>query len=102
MSDTELSFDDDDDISVLDEIENLLQKSEDLYTCISNSFQTLQNIQTQISNSQSICVRQGDWVGDFEEVLNTCHNNILNKIREGTECDFSDELLNIIDNYTFL
>lgn len=89
------------DISVCQEIGELIEKCEELQDCIHNSFEALNTIQSMMENHQSITVTYNEWSGDFEELLELFHNDALTNIKNGNPSNFGQELLKMLDDTIF-
>ncbi len=89
------------DISVCDEIEQLIERCEELHEHIHNSFETLQNINTLVKNSTNIMVKYNDSIMDFDEILEKAHLHALDNIKEKNINNFGDKLLSMIDMCVF-
>ena len=89
------------DISVCEEIGQLIERCEDLNNHIHNSFETLQNINSLIKTNTNITVTYNNLTCDFDEIIETFHNNALNNIKENGENSFSYILLKEIGNRYF-
>jgi hypothetical protein len=89
------------DISVCEEIGQLIEQCESLHDHIHNSFDTLKNIHSLVENNNNIIVTYNDWSGDFDEVLELFHQDAMNNIKDGKESMFSQELLKMIDDTVF-
>lgn len=90
-----------DDISVCDEIGQLIERCEDLQEQIHNSFETLQNIQSLVASHNNISVTYNEWTGDFEELLDVFHDEALKNINEGRPSDFGIKLLKMLEGVHF-
>jgi hypothetical protein len=89
------------DISVCEEIGQLIQNCEHLEKQIHTSFDTLNNIQTLIKNHNNIIVTYNDWTGDFDELLELFHDEALTNIKNGKSSDFGKELVKMLDDTIF-
>ncbi len=87
--------------TVCDEIEQLIERCEELHEHIHNSFETLQNIETLVKNHTNILVKYNDSVIDFDEILEKAHLEALENIKEKGINTFGDKLLNTIDLCVF-
>ena len=90
-----------DDISVCEEIGQLIERCEDLQEQIHNSFETLQNIHSLVQNKNNINVTYNEWTGDFEELLEVFHEESLKNINEGRPSDFGNKLLKMLEEADF-
>ncbi len=86
-----------DDISVCEEIGQLIERCEELQEHIHNSFETLQNIHSLVKSQNNINVTYNEWSGDFEELLEVFHDEALKNINEGRSADFGVKLLKMLD-----
>ena len=86
-----------DDISVCEEIGQLIERCEDLQEQIHNSFETLQNIHSLIQSNNNINVTYNEWTGEFEELLKVFHDEAMKNINEGCAPDFGIKLLTMLE-----
>lgn len=86
-----------DDISVCEEIGQLIERCEDLQEQIHNSFETLQNIHSLVQNNNNINVTYNEWTGEFEELLEVFHDEAMKNINEGHPADFGIKLLKMLE-----
>lgn len=99
---SDVSFDN---ISICDEIGQLIERCEELQDRIHNSFETLNNINELILNRQSyqnIMVSYNNHVVDFEEVLKEIHSKAIENIKELNSTSFGELILKELDNMVFL
>jgi hypothetical protein len=89
------------DISVCEEIGQLIEQCQSLHEYIHNSFNTLKNIHSLVENHNNITVTYNDWTGDFDELLELFHQEAINNIKDGKPNMFSQELLKMIDDTIF-
>jgi hypothetical protein len=90
------------DISICEEIEELIEKCKEFHNHIHSCFETLENIQSLfLLNNNNINVTHNNWTGDFNELLQLFHQNALTKIKNGQPSIFGEELLKMLDNTTF-
>lgn len=89
------------DISVCEEIGQLIERCEELHDHIHNSFKTLQNINSLVENHQNINVTYNEWTGDFDDVLELFHEEAINNIKNDKPSCFGNELLKMLDDITF-
>lgn len=89
------------DISVCQEIGQLIENCEGLHQYIHNSFETLNNINSLVENHNNITVTYNEWTGDFDELLELFHEEALTNIKNGKSSDFGQELLKMLDDTTF-
>lgn len=88
-------------ISVFNEINDLIERCEELNEYINNSFTTINNIKSQIINHQNIIVTYNDLICDFDNVLQIFHLNALKKIDENKPNSFGNQILNELDKIYF-
>jgi hypothetical protein len=103
MSDTasETSSTSFDDISVCEEIGQLIERCEELHEHIHNSFETLKNIHSLVASHNNINVTYNEWAGNFEELLEVFHKEALTNISEGRPADFGIKLLKMLEGAEF-
>jgi hypothetical protein len=89
------------DISVCEEIGQLIEQCESLYQHIHNSSESLKNIHSLIENKNNIIVTYNEWTGDFDELLKLFHQDAINNIKDGNPNMFSHELLKMLNNTIF-
>lgn len=89
------------DISVCQEIGELIQRCEELQEHIHTSYETLKNIHSLVENQNSIIVTYNEWTGDFDELLELFHNEALANIKNDKPSDFGQELLKMLDDTIF-
>jgi uncharacterized SAM-dependent methyltransferase len=90
-----------DDISVCEEIGQLIERCEDLHQYIHNSFETLQNIHSLVESHNNINVTYNEWTGDFEQLLEVFHEESLKNINEGRPSEFGLKLLKMLNEAIF-
>jgi hypothetical protein len=78
------------DISVCQDIDQLIESCQQLQEHIDSSFETLKGIQVLVQNHQNIIVTHNGWTGDFDELLERFHQEALNKIKNGESYNFSE------------
>jgi hypothetical protein len=88
-------------ISVCEEIGQLIQKCDELNTHIHNSYETLKNIQSLVENQNNIKVTYNEWSGNFKELLELFHEEALTNIKNDKPSDFGQELIKMLDNTIF-
>jgi hypothetical protein len=89
------------DISICEEIGELIEKCEEFHNHIHSCFETLENIQSFFLLNNNINVTHNNWTGDFNELLQLFHQDALTKIKNGQPSSFGEELLKMLDNTTF-
>jgi hypothetical protein len=89
------------DISVCEEIGQLIEQCESLHEHIHNSFETLKNIHSLVENQNNITVTYNKWTGDFNELLELFHQDAMNNIKDDKPSMFSQELLKMLDDTIF-
>lgn len=89
------------DISVCEEIGQLIESCEGLHQNIQNSYETMMNIRSLVNNQNNITVTYNEWTGDFEELLELFHEEALTNIKNGKSSYFGQELLKMLDDTTF-
>lgn len=89
------------DMSVCEEIGQLIENCQQLHDHIHNSFETLKNIHSLVENHQNIKVTHNEWTGDFEELLETYHEEALKNIKENKPSEFGQMLIKMIDETIF-
>jgi hypothetical protein len=89
-------------ISVCEEIGQLIGRCEDIHENISNSLETLNNINSLIENHNNIIISYNDWTGDFDELLEKLHTETLENIKNGNTLTFGQKLLDTISNSQFI
>jgi len=89
------------DISVCEEIGQLIEQCQSLHEHIHTSFKTLKNIHSLVENHNTINVTYNDWTGDFYELLELFHQDAMNNIKDGKSSMFSQELLKMLDDTVF-
>jgi hypothetical protein len=89
------------DASVCDDIEELIDRCQDLHDHIHNTYETLQSIKSLIENHSSIMVTYRGWTGDFDELLERFHTNALTTIKEKSYTNFGEILLNALNDIEF-
>lgn len=88
-------------ISICDEIGQIIKRCEELNEYINNSFTSLNNIKSQILNHQNIIVTYNDLICDFDNVLEIFHLNALKNINENKPNSFGNQILNELDKIYF-
>lgn len=86
-----------DDISICQEIGQLIEQCEELQECINNSFETLKSIHSLVKSHNNINITYNEWSGDFEGLLEVFHEEALKNINEGQPADFGIKLLKMLD-----
>lgn len=97
-SDSDSSFDN---ISVCEEISQLIEQCQSIHTNIQNSVETLKNIESFVINHNNIIVTHNNLTEDFCELLKILHLNVLQDIENTNIHNFGQKLLEIIDNSCF-
>ncbi len=90
-----------DDISVCEEIGQLIERCEELHDHIHTSYETLKNIHSLVENRQNINVTYNEWTGDFEELLEGLHQQALENIKENKPSGFGNYVINVISECVF-
>lgn len=90
------------DISVCEEISQLIDRCHLLHEHIYNSDITLENIKNLVKNNNNIQVTYNELVCDFENVLESIHVSVLKNIEEKDVNNFSEKLLEVLNNITFI
>jgi hypothetical protein len=91
-----------DNLSVCDEIGQLVTKCEELHNHIHNSFETMHNIKELIKNRNNINVTYNeDITCDFDIVLEELHLKALENIKEKNQNNFGELLLEFIESGLF-
>lgn len=88
-------------IAVCEEIGQLIERCEELEQEIDNSFQTLQNIQSLVKNSNNIRVTYNGSIIDLYEVFETIHTDILEDIKKGNSTNFGEKILKEVETMVF-
>jgi hypothetical protein len=89
-------------LSVCDEIGELITKCEELHNHIHNSFETINNIKELIKSKDNINVTCNDDITcDFDNVLEELHLKALENIKEKNENNFGELLLDFIQSASF-
>jgi hypothetical protein len=89
------------DISVCEEIGQLIERCEDLNNHIHNSFQTLETIHSIIKNNNNIMVTHNDLTVDFDDLLESLHSETIHNIKNDNTNNFGQKLLDIVNNSYF-
>jgi hypothetical protein len=89
------------DISICNDIDDLIERCKYLSDHIHNSYESLKGIQYLIENHQNVIVSHNEWTGDFNEILEKCHNDTLENIKNGCATNFGNELLKMLDEIIF-
>lgn len=87
--------------SIINDINDLTEKCYQLQEYIDSSYQILQELNSQIRNSQLITVSYEGWTGDFEEIINRLHSRAIDNIQKYGKNNFGELLLDIIDKINF-
>ena len=90
------------DISVCEEISQLIDRCHQLHEHIYNSDITLENIKNLVKNNNNIQVNYNTLVCDFDNVLESIHVSVLKNIKENSVNNFSEKLLEALNNMTFI
>jgi hypothetical protein len=88
------------DISVCNEIGQLIENCQQLHDHIHTSFETLKNIHSLVENN-NIIVSYDEWTGDFNELLEKIHTESLENIKNNGQINFGELLLERLDNIIF-
>jgi len=89
------------DISVCEEISQLIDQCHLLHEHIYNSDITLENIKSLVKNNNNIKVTYNTLVCDFDNVLESIHISALKNIQEKGINNFSEKLIESLNNMTF-
>jgi len=89
------------DISVCEEISQLIDQCHLLHEHIYNADITLENIKSLVKNNNNIQVTYNALVCDFDNILESIHTSSLKNIEEKGVNNFSEKLLEALNNMTF-
>jgi hypothetical protein len=89
------------DISVCDEIGQLIDQCHQLHEHIHNSFETLNNIKHLVGTSNNITVTYNGSTSDFDEVLESLHTEALENIKAGNKSNFGQRLIDTLNIISF-
>jgi len=89
------------DISVCEEISQLIDQCHLLHEHIYNSDITLENIKSLLKNNNNIQVTYNALVCDFDNILESIHILALKNIQEKGVNNFSEKLIEALNNMTF-
>ena len=89
------------DISVCEEIGQLINQCHQLHEHIHNSSITLENIKYLVENNNNIQVTYNGLECDFDEVIEVVHASSLKNIEENGTSNFSEKLLEALDSIVF-
>jgi hypothetical protein len=87
--------------SICDQIDNLIERCEQLHIHIHNSFDTIHTIKELVDTNLNINIVIDDKEKDLDIILEELHENAILKIKETGHSNFGEELLNIINNCDF-
>ncbi len=96
MSDCSSISSSDSDISVCNDIEQLIQQCEQLHEHINNSFNLLQNLSEMLETNNNITILNNGILINLSELLESLHMKALNDIKENKNNNFGYELLNYL------
>jgi hypothetical protein len=89
------------DISVCEEIGQLIERCQEFHNHIHNSFETLKNIHSLVDNHNNIIVTHNEWTGDFYELLENLNTEALEGIKTTGQNNFTQKLLQVLDTCKF-
>lgn len=89
------------DISVCEEIGQLIEQCQSLHEHIHNSFETLKNIHSLVENHNNINVTYNGVTMDLDTILEQIHKEALEDIQKTCRNTFGERLLNMLENATF-
>ena len=89
------------DISVCEEISQLIDQCHLLHEHIYNADITLENIKSLVKNNNNIQVTYNALVCDFDNILESIHASSLKNIQEKGVNNFSEKLIEALNNMTF-
>lgn len=89
------------DISVCEEIGQLINRCQQLEHHIHTSYETLQSIHFLVENHKNIIITYNGWIGDFDELLEQFHNKALTSIKENGTNNFGESLLTALETIQF-
>ncbi len=89
------------DISVCEEIGQLIEQCESLHEHIHNSFETLKNIHSLVENHQNIIVTYNDASMDLDDILEQIHKDAIEDIKQTGDNTFGERLLNMLETTVF-
>lgn len=90
------------DNSLFQEIEQLMEQCQDIHLHHLTAIQSLYSIQQLLSSqSKILCTYQQQEPRDFDSILEELHTQVMNDINEGKSVNFSQLLLNAMDQMTF-
>ena len=97
VSDSEISVD-----SVIEELNEIIERSEEISNQIQASIKTLDKIESLIASEKSVIVKYDEFNGDFNELIEVVHKGALENISENGVNNFGQMLLDIIENGQFI
>jgi hypothetical protein len=89
------------DISVCEEIGQLIEQCQSLHEHIHNSFKTLKNIHSLVENHNNINITYNSVTIDLNTILEQIHKEALEDIQKTCRNTFGERLLNMLENATF-
>ena len=89
------------DISICNEIGQLINQCHQLHNYIDNSFETLHNIKYLINTHTNINVLYNGSILDFDELLENLHKEALENIKGGIKNYFGQKLLDTLNTINF-
>lgn len=89
------------DISVCEEIGQLIEQCHQLHEHIHDSFETLQNIKHLVDSHTNINVTYNGVTTDFDTILEKIHKEALDDIQKTGKNTFGEKLLNMLETAVF-
>ena len=83
--------------SISNELDDLLQRCEQLHEHIHNSTETLHTIHQLVSSGGNIKITLEGATRDFNEFLEELHVAALERVRAGKQCNFGASLLTVLE-----
>lgn len=88
-------------LSICQEIDELIDNCNQLHERIYDSFETLHSIKELIDNNTNIIVVSNDRICDFDEILEELHATALESIDSCGKNTFGQSLLNFLETAKF-
>jgi hypothetical protein len=85
------------DISVCEEIGQLIDQCHQLHEHIHNSFETLKNVTELLNNNTDIYIINNEVKYNLGELIESLHNKALNNIKEKGYSKFGNDLLQFLE-----
>lgn len=89
------------DISVCEEISELIERCQELHEYIHTSYETLTNIHSLVMSHNNINVTSNGITTDLDTILEQIHKEVIEDIEKTGNNTFAERLLSMLESATF-